>query len=82
MLFLLVVAGSLRASWLGARRFEALGRRDLEAFAYSILVAQVAILLAGLSLSSQIDKRLWILLALGPATFEASKRLSLRRLAP
>jgi O-antigen ligase len=76
VLFLLVVAGCLRAAWLAGRRFEALGRRDLEAIAQSILVAQIAILSAAVFLSSQVDKRLWILLAFGPAALEVSRRIT------
>lgn len=76
VLFLVVVGACLRAAWLAGRRFAALGRRDLEAMAQSILVAQIAILAAGIFLSSQLDKRLWILLAFGPAALEVARRIS------
>jgi O-antigen ligase len=74
VLFTVVAGGCLRAAWFAGQRFEAVGRPDLEALARSILVAQVAILAAAIFLSSQIDKRLWILLAFGPAALEVSRR--------
>jgi putative inorganic carbon (hco3(-)) transporter len=77
-LFLIVVVGCLQAAWLAARRFEALGRPDLETVARSILVANIAMLSTAIFLSSQVDKRLWILLALGPAALEVSRRASPR----
>ncbi|CAN5207082.1 hypothetical protein BH20ACT13_BH20ACT13_24580 [soil metagenome] len=78
LLFLIVAGGCLRAAWLAARRFEALGRRDLETVARSILVANIAMLATAIFLSSQVDKRLWILLALGPAALEVARRISPR----
>ncbi|MGH3994209.1 MAG: hypothetical protein ACRDSN_17320, partial [Pseudonocardiaceae bacterium] len=52
---------------LAGRRFEALGRADLEALARAVLVGAIGMLAASFFISAGVDKRLWILLALGPA---------------
>ncbi|MGH2742303.1 MAG: O-antigen ligase family protein [Thermoleophilaceae bacterium] len=66
-LFLGFVFACLRAAWLAGRRFEARGQADLEALARAVLVGAIGMLAASFFISAGVDKRLWILLALGPA---------------
>jgi O-antigen ligase len=73
-LFVLFAAGCLRAGLRAAGRFRALGAQDLEALAQGVVVATVGTLAAGVFLSSGIDRRMWILFALGPAALEVAHR--------
>jgi len=66
-LFLGVIAACLRAAWLAARRFEALGDDRLGNLSRSVLVACIGMVSASFFLSNGADKRLWTILALGPA---------------
>lgn len=66
LLLLLFAATCLRASWTGARLLDAAGQRALASLAYAVLLAQCSLLSAAMFLSSVVDKRLWLLLALGP----------------
>ncbi len=74
LLFLVVIAGCLRASWLAARRFDALGRPAYGDLARASLMAAVAMLAAQFFISDGDDWRLWILLALGPVLLSISRR--------
>jgi O-antigen ligase len=67
VLFLAVVIGCLRAGWLAARRFEALGQRSMAELSRGVFVASIAMLAAAFFLSNGPDARMWTLLALGPA---------------
>lgn len=67
LLFLAVIAAAVRAAWLAARRFDRLGDRAFAGLARTVIIAQVGALAAAFFLSYAQDKRLWILLALGPA---------------
>jgi O-antigen ligase len=62
-----VIAAALRATWMAARTFERFGDLSFAALAWSVLIAQVAALIASIFISDPYDKRTWILLALGPA---------------
>jgi O-antigen ligase len=56
----------LRVTLLAARRLDDVGETAMSSLAYSVLLAQTALLAAAVFLSSVVDKRLWLLLALGP----------------
>ena len=64
--FLLVVLVSMRASWLAARRFDAIGAVDHGNLARAVLSATIGMLAAMFFVSNGTDFRLWVLLALGP----------------
>jgi putative inorganic carbon (HCO3(-)) transporter len=66
-LFLALVGASLHSAYSAAERFERRGQRDLSTLARAVLVATISMLAAGMFLSSALDQRLWLLLALGPA---------------
>ena len=65
-LFLLFCAGCVRAAILAARRFEARGEWGFGTLSRGIVVATASVLAASMFLSAATDKRLWVLLALGP----------------
>lgn len=75
-LFLTVIAGCLRAAWSAARSFERVGERRLAEISHSVLVASIALLVAGFFLSNATDFRLWIVLGLGPALFAIARTRS------
>lgn len=66
-LFLGLVGTCLAAAKLAADRFEAQGQRSLSTLARALIVATLGMLAAAVFLSTATDKRLWLLLALGPA---------------
>jgi len=69
-----VLAAALRATWMAARAFERLGDSRFAALAWSVLIAQVASLVALIFITDPYDKRIWILLALGPALMTVAVR--------
>ncbi|WP_139342432.1 MULTISPECIES: O-antigen ligase [Protofrankia] len=71
-LFLAFLVLCLRSMFLAARRFEALGDRRNAAVASAVLLATFSMAVSGVFLSNAIDKRLWFLLALGPALLRAA----------
>jgi O-antigen ligase len=71
-LYMLFVAGCLRAAWLAARRFAALGDPTMETFARAVLVAGISMLISAFFLSSMVDQRMWVLFSLGPALLAAA----------
>jgi len=71
--FLIVVLGSVRATWKAARRFDALGRSDYANLAQAVLIGAIGILAANFFLTNGNDFRLWILLALGPVMLTIAK---------
>jgi O-antigen ligase len=73
-LFTFVVIACLRASWLAARRFDALGRNDYANLARAVMVATVGMLVAGFFLSNMDDFRMWILLGLGPVLLTIARQ--------
>jgi O-antigen ligase len=73
-LFLSFIAGCLWAAWAAGRRFDRLGERELEALSTTALVACLGFLAASAFLSAGVDKRLWIMLALGPALYGIAVR--------
>jgi O-antigen ligase len=70
---LIVVLISLRASWLAARRFDALGRGDYANLARAVLIGTIGILAADFFISNGNDFLLWILFALGPVMLTLAK---------
>jgi O-antigen ligase len=75
-LFLGFIGGCLWAAWAAGRRFDKLGETELEALATTSLVATLGFLAAAAFLSAGVDKRLWIMLALGPALYGIALRRS------
>lgn len=73
-LFLALVWACLYSAYSAAERFERRGERDLSTLARAVLVATVSMLAAGMFLSSAVDQRLWLLLALGPALLTLAER--------
>lgn len=73
-LFLVVSVGSCYAAWLAARRFDSLHRIGMAALARAIVVATTAMMAAAFFLSAGVDRRLWVLFALGPATLGIAER--------
>jgi O-antigen ligase len=67
-LFLVLGIGSCYAAWLAGRRFEELGQPRMEALARAVVVATIGMLAAAFFISDGVDRRLWVLFALGPAT--------------
>jgi O-antigen ligase len=67
VIFLAFIAACLATMWHAARTFGARGDRANEALAQAVLVGAVAMLVAAVFISAGVDKRLWIILAFGPA---------------
>jgi O-antigen ligase len=65
-LFAIVCAGCIRAAMLAAREFESRGEWSLGTLTRGIVIATASVLAASVFLSATTDKRLWLLLALGP----------------
>jgi hypothetical protein len=76
---LIVVLGSLRASWLASRRFDALGRGDYANLARAVLIGAIGMLAANFFLSNGTDYQLWILFALGPVMLTLAKNWPVER---
>jgi O-antigen ligase len=66
-LFVLVALACVRAAWLAARRFRALGDVAMEVLSRGLVVSQIGMLTASAFISAEVDQRLWALLAFGPA---------------
>ena len=74
-LFVLFCAGCVRAALLAAREFEARGEWGLGTLSRGVIVATVSVLAASMFLSAATDKRLWVLLALGPVLLGLARLL-------
>jgi O-antigen ligase len=72
--FTFFVATCLYSAWVAARLFRSQGDRARAALAGALLVAIVAMLGAAVFVSAPVDRRLWVLLALGPALRVAAGR--------
>jgi putative inorganic carbon (HCO3(-)) transporter len=79
VLFLLIVAGCLRATWQAIQRFDQLGDRAYASLSRAVLIGTIGMLAAMIFISDADDFRLWTLFALGPVLLTLSKR---RRAAP
>ncbi len=78
-LLLLVIGGSCYAAWQGAKRFERNGDPAMELLARCVLVGTIGMSAAAFFVSAGVDKRWWMLLALGPALLAVAE---LERLSP
>jgi O-antigen ligase len=70
---LIVAFCSLRATWLAARRFDALGRTDYANLARAVLIGTIGMLAANFFLTNGNNFELWILFALGPVMLTLAK---------
>ena len=73
-LYVAVIVGSLRCAWRAALLFERLGDFGMATLSRAAIGAVLAMLAGITFISAASDRRLWILLALGPALL-ASARL-------
>jgi O-antigen ligase len=80
--YLAVIAASLRASWLAARRFELAGRPGYADLARASLMGTTGMLAAIFFITDGNDWRLWLLLGLGPALLALARQLPLQRPQP
>lgn len=78
-LFLAVALLSMKAAWAAAGRFRALGDTATEMLARGIIVATIGLLASSFFISNGVDKRLWVLFALGPAALVAAYAQQPRR---
>jgi hypothetical protein len=78
-LLVAVVAISVRAGHLAAKRFRHAGRHDLAALTQSVTIASLALLAAGSFISNAANRPLWVLLALGPILLGIAARGSVAR---
>jgi O-antigen ligase len=69
-----VILAAIRATWLAARKFERHGDWGLSSLARATVIAQIGVLSAAAFISDYYDKRMWILLALGPALLAVASR--------
>jgi putative inorganic carbon (HCO3(-)) transporter len=79
IVLLIVALGSLRASWLAARRFDALGRGDYGNLARAVLIGTIGMLAANFFISNGNNFQLWILFALGPVMLTLAKSWPVER---
>lgn len=80
-LFVVLALACCYAAWSAGRRFEDRGEVEMEAMSRAVLVATIGMLVAVFFISAGVDRRLWALLALGPATLaiaESRERAGLR----
>ena len=81
LLYVAFAIGALAAAFRAARRFEALGDGGMQTLARAVGVAGISMLISSVFLSSQVDQRLWVLFALGPALLAAAHGQLARRSA-
>jgi O-antigen ligase len=74
-LFILILAACIRAAWRAGKLFDSRGSPALAALARSALVAIVGMAASSVFISNGGDKRLWVLLALGPALQVVAERM-------
>ena len=73
VLFLGVIGASLWASVKAAWSFSRTGAQSMELISRAVVISMVAVLAADFFLSNQFDKRLWLLVALGPALLHIAR---------
>jgi O-antigen ligase len=73
VLFVAFAAACLRSAWRAARCFDRAGEVANAALARAVLVAGIGMLGAEAFISAGVDRRLWALLALGPASLAAAR---------
>ena len=74
VLFLGVVGSGLLAAWRAVGVFMRKGDRFLEICSRALVLALIALLVADLFASDQLNKGLWLLLGLGPALLAIARR--------
>jgi O-antigen ligase len=77
-LYASVVVLSLWSASLAVRGYEELGDAAMATLAKAVIVGLLALLTAAAFISSETDRRTWVLLALGPALLVAARRESAR----
>jgi len=82
VLLLAFTALCVRSALQAARRLDLAGQRAAASLAYAVLLAQCSLLCAAVFLSSADDKRLWLVLALGPAVSSLGRDRPLRESGP
>jgi O-antigen ligase len=73
--FLAIIGGSLLLAARGAWTFAAAGDTELELLSRAVCIGTIAMLAAYFFATNQYEKQLWLLLAVGPATFALADRL-------
>lgn len=73
-LFLLVAGLSLSAAWKAAGKFRRAGDLRFETAMHGVVVGMIALLAASFFISNGVDKRLWVLFGLGPASLAVATR--------
>ena len=73
-LLMCVIVACLASALRAARRFDALGDGPVATLARATAVAMVGFLVASRFISDSTDRRLWIVLALGPALLGLARR--------
>jgi len=71
-----VIIACVRAAWLAAQKLERGRDPSLAALARAVVVAQLGMLSASIFISNALDKRLWMILALGPIFYTVASRLA------
>ncbi len=69
-----VVIACIGGAWRAAWRFESSGEAGMAALSRAVVAAAVSFLTAAFFISAATDRRLWILLAMGPALLMAARR--------
>jgi O-antigen ligase len=67
VLFVILVVACIRSAWQAAVHFDRQGDLAMATLARSVIAAVIAMLAAAFFISGSADRRLWVLLALGPA---------------
>ena len=67
LLFVSIIGFSVASAWRAATLFARAGDLPMEALARGVIVASVGMLAAGFFISAEVNKQMWLLLALGPA---------------
>lgn len=76
LLFLGIIAASLRCAWRAARIWARRGDLTMEALARAVFLGLIGMLVADFFISQMYSKLLWVLLALGPAMLAIARRES------
>lgn len=77
-LYLLVVLACMRSAWRAARLFERLGHEGLATLSRALLTGAIGLLASTTFLSNGDDRRIWLLLALGPVLLGIARRRAAR----
>jgi O-antigen ligase len=78
-LFIAVILGSLGCAWRAGRHFDRTGDAPMATLSRAAMVSVLAMLAADYFISGTTDRRLWVLLALGPALLAATGSAESRR---